>query len=640
MPATAKSLLLTILFLWMAALCSGQSTSYSRDTASINKLLQFTGKILNPDSAIILYDSAYSLSEKANYPDGAFIATITKGIKYFEKQDYEAYRRVSYEALPWAEKSTQPDAVAWCLINVGEAYFSEGDYTTANELYYKALQDMNRKTRNITHTTANIYNSLGMVNLRMNQYAKALSYFDMAYQAAQQANLPYQLAIACDNKSAYYITLHQPDSAMKYLQQEIKIGQAIGKVDLIAFAHAKMGKVYILQRNYEKAIQALNHAIALARNRFNPPVVDAAYSLAHALLLSGKYPAAESMLTWAYTETRTHNYKDYYLLAYRQLADLHKVKGQPDKALQYMDSLLLLKDSLTNADNARAINHLEIKYQTSEKDLKLAASKLLIERQQGALARKNIMVWSGSGGILLLAGLLGLLYRNARNRQRLQDEQIKSLQQVRTIDMLNARVEGEEKERGRLARELHDGIGGILSAAMMRLSTVPREAPDVARLSAYKDAMNLLQEMGEEIRKTSHNLMPDALMKQNLGEALQALCKTIHAEGILNISYQNYGNYEGISEDVKLNIYRIVQELLRNIVQHAHATRVLVQTQRHHQHLNITVEDNGSGYDPANSATGIGLYNLAARVRSLGGNYTVDTAPGKGTTVNIEIDLN
>lgn len=640
MPATAKSPLLFFLFLWTAALCSAQPPAYTRDTAAINKLLNITAKVLNPDSAIILYDSALALSAKAGYADGAFISTITKGIKYFEKQDYEAYRRVSYEALPWARKSTQPDAVAWCLINAGEAYFSEGDYPTANELYYKALEDMNRKTRSITHTTANIYNSLGMVNLRMNQYPKALAYFNMAYQASQQAHLPYQLAIACDNLSGYYIALRQPDSAMKYLQQEMKIGQSIGKVDLIAFAYAKMGKAYILLGNYNSAIDALNKAIGLALHRFNPPVVDAAYSLAHALMLSGNYPAAESMLTWAYAETRAHNYKDYYLLAYRQLADLYKARGMPDKALQYMDSLLLIKDSLTNADNARAINHLEIKYQTSEKDLKLAASKLLIERQQGALARKNIMVWSGSGGILLLAGLLALLYRNARNRQRLQDEQIKSLRQERTIDMLNARVEGEEKERGRLARELHDGIGGILSAAMMRLSTMPRESPDVARLNAYKDAMNLLQDMGEEIRKTSHNLMPDALMKQNLGEALQALCKTIHAEGILSISYQNYGNYEGISEDVKLNIYRIVQELLRNIVQHAHATRVLVQTQRHLQHLNITVEDNGSGYDPASSTTGIGLYNLAARVHSLGGSYTVDTAPGKGTTVNIEIDLN
>ena len=112
-------------------MCRGQAgdvQAYKKDTAAVNGLLRITNKILNPDTAIVLFDSAYKLSKEANYADGAFIALITKGIKYFEKQDYENYRSVSYEALKWAEKSTQPDAVAWSLINIGEAWFSEGDW--------------------------------------------------------------------------------------------------------------------------------------------------------------------------------------------------------------------------------------------------------------------------------------------------------------------------------------------------------------------------------------------------------------------------------------------------------------------------------------------------------------------------------
>lgn len=625
----------------LASICSGQagSAKYRDDTAAINKLLLITARVLNPDTAIILYDSAYKLSAEAGYADGAFVALITKGIKYFEKQDYALYRKVSADAIPWAEKSTQPDAVAWCLINVGEGWFSEGDYTTANELYYQALEDMNGKTKKITHTTANIYNSLGLVNMRLNQYDKALGYFNMAYAASTQANLPYQLAISCDNKAIYFLTTNQPDSAAKYLKQEMEIGERIGKVDLVAFAHAKMGKVYLQKEDYELAIISLNKAIQLAKNRFNPPVVDAAFSLADALLLTGHEKDGEAMLWWAYRETKAHNYKDYYIVAYKQLAKLYRSKGMTDKAIAYMDTLTQLKDSLTNVDKARIINHLDIKYRTAEKDLKLAASKLLIEKQQDALVRKNIVVWSVTGGVVLLAVLLGVLYRNARNKQRLQEEQIKSLRQERTIDMLNARVEGEEKERGRIARELHDGIGGMLSAAMMRLSTVPRHIPETADTTTYTDAMRLLKEMGEEIRKTSHNLMPEALLKQNLDAALQSLCNSINGDGGLSVNYQNYGNYQGISQDVKLNIYRIVQELLRNIVQHANATKVLVQTELHEHHLNITVEDNGNGFDTSKNKNGIGLYNLEARVHSMKGTYNIDTAPGKGTIINIELDL-
>jgi signal transduction histidine kinase len=380
-------------------------------------------------------------------------------------------------------------------------------------------------------------------------------------------------------------------------------------------------------------------AMAMAQNRFNPSVVDAAFSLSDALMLTGRVAEAAEMLQWAYTETRNHNYRDYYIVAYRQLAELHRATGKYDIALRYMDSLMMIKDTLTNADKARAINHLEIKYKTYEKDLKITENELLIEKQKNALTRKNLLVWAIGSVIVFLVGLLFFRYRNTRNKERLQQEQIKSLQQENTIGILNAKVEGEEKERGRIARELHDGIGGMLSATMMRLSTLPRQAAEAAEAPAYKEAMILLGEMGDEIRKTSHNLMPESLLKQDLSDALNTLCSTLQADGKHEITYQYYGDYSLLSQDVKLNVYRIIQELLKNIMQHAHATKVLVQTVLHEGSLNITVEDNGAGFETGKSTVGIGLYNLEARVHSLNGHYTLDSASDKGTTVNIELDL-
>lgn len=628
-------ILLAICLAFAPVICKGQPGA---DTVVINRLIRHTEKVLNPDSAIVLFDSAYRMSVRIDFADGAFKALITKGIKYFEKQDYGRYRSVTYDAMKWSDRYSQPDAVAWCLANIGEAWFSEGDYITANEFYYRALEDLNRKTKKITHTTANIYDCLGHVNMRLNQYERALSYHRMAYNVSETADLSYQLAQACEGIGMYHILMNSPDSAAHYFRQEMEIGRKMAKVDLVAFANAKLGKVYIMKGEYARAIDALNTTMSLARNRFNPPVVDAAYSLAQAFRLTHHYKEAEDMLQWAYAETRSHNYRDYYEKAYRELADLSRDKGQYEQAIAYMDSLLLIKDSLTSSDKARAINHLEIRYKTSEKDLKLAESKLLIEKQENTLARKNILMWTITGGVLLLVVLFVVLYFNTRNKQRLQGEQIRTLQQENTIGVLNARVEGEEKERGRIARELHDGIGGMLSAAMMRLSTIPRQA-SMKEVPAYGEAMQLLNEMGEEIRKTSHNLMPAALLKQDLASAIQGLCDTLMADGSLSISYQRYGDHNAITQDVKLNVYRIVQELLKNIVQHAHASRVLVQTELHERHLNITVEDNGTGFDTAQKEHGLGLYNLAARVRALDGTHTIDSSPGKGTTVNIELDL-
>jgi signal transduction histidine kinase len=632
--------LLFYLFLSSNCLLAGRSVAKGvSDSATINRIIHAAEGILNPDSAIVLYDSAFDESRRSGYNDGAFVAQITKGIKYFEKLDYKNYRKVSIEALPWAKKSSQPDAVAWCVNNIGEAYFYEGDYITANEYYYNALTELNKRTKTITHSTANIYNSLGLVNLRLNQKEKSLAFFNQAEEVSRIANLPYQLAISCENKGTYYLLENNPDSARKYFEMELVIGRQMGKVDLRAFAHAQLGKTCIESGDYEKGIQELNKAISLAQNRFHPPVIDAAFSMSQALIHLKRYAEAASILHWAHAETRDHNYKDRYITAYATLASLYKHMGQPALALSYMDTLLALKDSLTSTGKAHAINTLEIKYKTSEKDRQLAESRLLIERQQSKLARKNILIGSIAAGVCLLIILMMLRNRNMRNKQKLQEEQIKSLNQEHTITVLNARVEGEEKERTRLARELHDGIGGMLSAAMMRFSTVPRRAPAVAAEPAYKEAMTLLGEMGDEIRKTAHNLMPEILLKQTLPDAVSALCKTVTVDGTLKTECQCYGDFTRLTQEMKLNCYRIIQELLKNVVKHAGATIVLVQLMHHEHSLTITVEDNGAGFDTEKTNTGMGLQNVRARVHSLGGHYTIESEQGKGTTVYIEFEM-
>lgn len=626
----------------VSALMAATTSCYCQeksDTATINALILRTHKVLNPDSAISMYDSAFALSKEINYVDGAFLALITKGIKYFEKQDYENYRKTSYAALPWAERSSAPDNVAWCYINIGEAWFSEGDYITANELYYRALEDLNRRTRNITHTTANIYNSLGLVNMRLKQYKKALAYFDMAQAASTNANLDYQLGISFDNKAALYLATHQADSAKEYARLEMAVGHKMGKVDLQAFAYAKLGKAYVMKGQYAAALAALDSAMLLARGRFQPPVVDAAYSLGEALTKLNRYREAEATLNWAFRETRLHNYRDYYIVGYSSLAALHRAMGNAPLALALMDTLLGVKDSLTSADKARAINHLEIKYETAEKDRKIAEIHLLIAQQENKLGRKNLFIAGGALVSALLLIVLAAAHRNSRHKQRLAEGVIRTMEQEREITKLNAKVEGEEKERTRIARELHDGIGGMISAVMMRFSTLPRSLPDVAAAPAYKDAMALLADTGDEVRKTAHNLMPEILKKQPLDEAVRALCQSVQVEGHLRIDCQCYGEYSTIKEDVKLNLYRIIQELLKNVTVHAQASSVLVQLMHHEHVLTITVEDNGKGFDTKGVQSGIGLENIRARVNSLGGHMSIESEASAGTTVYIEVDV-
>ncbi|MCD6010542.1 MAG: signal transduction histidine kinase [Flavipsychrobacter sp.] len=629
-----------IIILFSVLLPAGRVYCVPIDTASINRRLEMSHKVLDPDSAIQLYDDIFRESTALNYADGAFLALITKGIKYYEKEDYEQYRMVTLEALPWALKSSQKDAPSWCYINIGEAYMCEGDYIKASEYFYTALKELKKVTGDTpNHTLANIYNDFGHVHIRMNQPEKAMQFYNMAEDVARRGNLPYQLANAYIYKGEYYTSIDKTDTARKYFMQVLEIGKRIDKTDLLAIGNNDLGKNYIAAGEYEKAVAHLQKAIALAQNKFPYIVVDASYSLGDAWYHLHRYKDAEVILTTALHDMLAHNYRDLYVKCYTKLIAVYKATGQYHKALEFTDKVSALKDSLMNAEKAKAINQMEIKYQTAEKDMQIARNQLLIARQSNKITRKNIWITSIAGSIFLLLIIAMGTYRNIKNKQRLQAEQIKLLQKENTIGILKGVVQGEENERTRIARELHDGIGGMLSAAMMRFSSIRHENADATKIPAYKEGMGLLNEMGDEIRKTAHNLMPDVLVKQTLPEALRSYCSYVQSGGTLQIDFQSYGHFGDLDQNFKLNLYRIVQELVKNIVQHAKATHALVQLMMHDHTLSITVEDNGTGFNTHEVKSGMGLNNLKTRVLSLGGQYTVEAEEGKGTSVLIEIDI-
>ena len=627
-------------FLFLCISASGQEgirLKQGADTTAINHLIKVAGK-LPPDSAIVLYDSALKMSIAANYDDGAFTALMTKGIKYLEKQEYEQSRICYTAALQYAAGSPKKGAVAWVYNNIGSAYSSEGDYLRASENFYTALKELKKRTTEPTPVGVNIYNNLAEINTRLNQPGKAMEYINAAEDMARKGNLYFQLAEALTNKGEYYNSIHNPDSARKCFLEVMDIGKKIDKTDLQAIANSELGKTEIETRGYEKAISYLEQAISLSKNRFPYIAMDASYALGDAWYHLGKYKQAETILISALQETKAHNIKDRYIDVYTKLAAVYKAEGKYKDALDCMDSLLVIKDTLTSIEKATAYNQLEIKYKTSEKDKQIVQNQLLIAQQKSKITRKNIWMAAIAGCIFLLGLTLIGIYRNTRHKESLQAEQIKSLQQQNKIGTLRAVVQGEENERGRIARELHDGIGGMLAAAMMRFRTIRHDNEEITKTTAYNEAMGMLDQMGDEIRKTAHNLMPEVLEKQDLAEAVQSFCINIQEEGVIKIDFQSYGSFDNISQEVKLNIYRILQELLKNIKQHSHATNALVQLMMNEQTLAITVEDNGTGFDTEEKNNGIGLHNIETRVRSLAGNYSIESEAGKGTTVYIEFD--
>jgi signal transduction histidine kinase len=278
---------------------------------------------------------------------------------------------------------------------------------------------------------------------------------------------------------------------------------------------------------------------------------------------------------------------------------------------------------------------MRVKYETEKKDNQL-------KLQQATIRQKNTLNYISIGSVAALLIISLLSYRNYRNKQRLQQQRIVELETEKKLTATEAVLKGEEQERTRLAKDLHDGLGGMLSGIKYSFNTMKGNlvmTPDNAQ--AFERSMDMLDSSIKEMRRVAHNMMPEALVKFGLDTALKDFCNDVNQSGALKVNYQSIGlNEATIDQTTGITIYRIVQELLNNTMKHAAAKNAIVQVSKIDGVLSVTVEDDGKGFDTSilKQAKGIGWDNIKHRVEFLKGKLDVNSQPEKGTSVHIEFN--
>jgi len=204
---------------------------------------------------------------------------------------------------------------------------------------------------------------------------------------------------------------------------------------------------------------------------------------------------------------------------------------------------------------------------------------------------------------------------------------------------LEALIDGEEKERKRIAQELHDGLNGDLSAIKYRLSTLEESGLRAIDAENLTKVITMIDESCAQIRSISHNLMPSSILEYGLIESIREYCIKINNSDNFKIDFQTFGDYIALAKKNETVIYRIIQELVTNILKHAKATEALVQFNFREEELFITVEDNGIGFDTTKISDGIGHKNIQTRVGFLNAELNVESS-SNGTSYTISIDLN
>jgi signal transduction histidine kinase len=281
-------------------------------------------------------------------------------------------------------------------------------------------------------------------------------------------------------------------------------------------------------------------------------------------------------------------------------------------------------------------------FESENKEKKITLLEQEKELQQLRLKQKNDFnyVLIVSATTLLIISLLS--YRNYRQKQKLQQLRINELEAEKQLTATEAVLKGEEQERTRLAKDLHDGLGGLLSGVKFSLSNMKDNliiTPD--NMAVFERSLDMIDASIRELRRVAHNMMPEMLTKFGLDEALKEYCNILNGTGLLKVKYQSLGMAARLDKSLEIIVYRIIQELLNNILKHASASEAFVQLIRETNRLNVVVEDNGKGFDTAilEKNKGAGWMNICSRVDYLKGQLDIHSEAGKGTLVNIEFNI-
>ena len=333
--------------------------------------------------------------------------------------------------------------------------------------------------------------------------------------------------------------------------------------------------------------------------------------------------------------------RELLLASWNTLAQAHALQGDYSAAYTFSAQYQNLKDSIYNAEQTRIISEMNARFDNVA--LRDSLQQTEIAKNRAELSQKNLLNYLLGGALLAGALIAFLLFQNYRSRseQRLQAQQMAALEKQREADQLRSMINGEEQERKRIAQELHDGLGTLLATVKLQFNAVQNELPDIDALKSYQTADNLLDEACTEVRKISYNLMPAILQQYGLEYALQDLCEGINRSGRLEISFIPYGLDYTFDDQTAVSVYRIVQELVKNTLRHAEASELIVQLSAEDDLLNIVVEDNGKGFDPAEKLQnpGIGLQSIQSRLTLLHGTMEIESNPGAGATFTIDIPL-
>lgn len=610
-------------------------------------------------------DSLERVLKTKRLTDGERIKVLDDLNWLYNSIDVDRSIKFGKQGLDLAERIGDEKMEATFLKNIGIAYYMHGVLDTALRYLDKAKPiienlDDYRTRASLFNAYANIYRRQSLYNEAIDNYLKAaeilekqddfqalgLMYSNIGgvYQILinnEQALIYHKkaekMAIKADDKDglgSVYISLSDiglyrgaPISeSIDYAKKAIAIFQQTGNTLFENKALQTLAKVYYYHKDYTAAEPLIEQAASKAKELgFDYNTAEAIEVKSNIYFAQGQYVrSVEAALEALSIDTTDINITRS---AYSKLTTAYAYLGKPELSHQYMTKYRETLDRYSNETFQKSLSAMEVKYETEKKELRIEA----LEKQH------QLYIWLGIAAALVLLIALALAYfryRLAESRRKLAEKEALRLEQEKQLIAVQATLDGEAAERSRLAKDLHDGLGGMLSAVKMNLPQVNGdvllEAVDVTR---FQTALGMLDDSIQELRRVAHHMMPESLLRYGLKVSLADFCAAISTA-----SFHYFGDEARLPSKMEIMIYRCIHEMVNNALKHAKAEHINVQLVQEPSRISFTVQDDGKGFDQHTVSEGMGLRNIRQRVDAFQGKLDIFSS-SEGTEVHVELEL-
>ena len=523
-----------------------------------------------------------------------------------EDKGKEFMNTILTKTLPYARHAGDSAQVAYQFQNVATQLADVQDYAGAADYYQKALHTLRNLPGQAEHKLEIFSNSAKNAVL-LRDYVRAKIHIDSAQRFVKI--IPHSTAIP-----AFYRT------------------------KLTYFRHIK---------DYQKALQSYRKGVTAAQQLGNQyMLMDLNFELHLLYKERGDYALAKHYLELSNQYRPFHMLRSIALHHY-EMAQLEYHLRNYKSAYEQLDTASTIMDSIYQKDLATKVLNLEKQHKAAEKENRILRLETKNKQQELAIAKSRWWELSLAAGLALAVFVAYFWWKISKKNKKLliqnnllHKEELRSMRQQERLSQYDAMLQGQEAERSRMAQDLHDGLGGLLAGVKLKLSSIVARAGEaqVGEKNAINDVVGQLDYSVDELRRIAHDMMPESLRFGGLAPALSDLCRYMGTP-MVQVVFQNLGIKDNYPDQLRVTVYRVVQELLTNAIKHANATKIILQCSELDNWLFVTVEDNGKGMDQReeNRKKGLGLINIRNRISLLNGDIETVSHPGEGTTVNIQI---